>query len=63
MRMEAGVPQGSVLGAILWNIGYNSILESSVHDEDPDDGCTVICFADDTLILATAPIIQQAVIS
>lgn len=61
MRMEAGVPQGSVLGPILWNIGYNSVLESSVQDEDNDDGCTVICFADDTLILATAPIIEQAI--
>lgn len=48
-KMLAGFPQGSVLGPLLWNVGYDSVLQ-----EGMDPGCCVICYADDTLILATA---------
>lgn len=43
----AGVPQGSVLGPLLWNLAYDWVLETK---EWP--GCSVICYADDTLVLA-----------
>lgn len=43
----AGVPQGSVLGPILWNIAYDEVLAMGT-----DEGCSIICYADDTLILA-----------
>lgn len=48
-RMTAGVPQGSILGPLLWNIGYDYVLQT-----DLDPGCRVLCYADDTLVISTA---------
>lgn len=47
--MEAGVPQGSVLGPVLWNIAFDEILDLAEGEEDS----SVICYADDTLIVVT----------
>jgi len=43
-----GVSQGSVLGPHLWNLGYNAVLNEVLLPP----GCEIICYADDTLILA-----------
>lgn len=45
--VTAGVPQGSVLGPLLWNLAYDWVLEVRTWF-----GCSVVCYADDTLVLA-----------
>lgn len=47
--MEAGVPQGSVLGPVLWNIAFDSVVRMA---EDEEYGY-ILCYADDTLIIVT----------
>lgn len=47
MEMSAGVPQGSVLGPILWNIYYDRVLRLRMPG-----GVTLIRYADDLAIVA-----------
>jgi hypothetical protein len=44
-RVFAGVPQGSVLGPLLWNIAFNGIFNTSIPRT-----AKILCYADDTLI-------------
>lgn len=46
-EVKCGVPQGSVLGALLWDVAF----DSAVRNRRPH-GCTIVCYADDTLIVA-----------
>jgi hypothetical protein len=62
-RVERGVPQGSVLGPILWITAYDRVLRSP-----RPQGTEVVCYADDTLVIAgdrwwheTANLVEDAV--
>lgn len=47
-EVRRGVPQGSVLGPLLWDIAYDSVMRGA-----RPNSCTVVCYVHDTLIVAT----------
>ncbi|CAF4832895.1 unnamed protein product [Pieris macdunnoughi] len=53
--IKCGVPQGSVLGPLLWNIGYDKVLRAELVA-----GVTTICYADDTLVVACGQDYKEA---
>ncbi|XP_049885101.1 uncharacterized protein LOC126380041 [Pectinophora gossypiella] len=53
--MECGVPQGSVLGPLLWNIGFDWTLRG-----DLPSGLNIVCYADDTLVTARGENYEEA---
>lgn len=40
-------PQGSVLGPLLWNLAFDAVLRIALPH-----GYSVVCYADDTLVIA-----------
>lgn len=56
-EMSCGVPQGLVLGPLLWNIGYDWVLRGAFQS-----GVSVTCYADDTLVLARGGITAKRLV-
>lgn len=54
-EMSCGVPQGSVLGPPLWNIGYDWVLRCELPP-----GVNLTCYADDTLVTARGSSYREA---
>lgn len=57
-QVWAGVPQGSVLGPLLWNIAFDSVLRLPL-----EEGCKIICYADDTMILSSSNRLFAAIVN
>lgn len=53
----AGVPQGSVLGPLLWNVAFDSVLRLKA-----EEGCYTVCYADDTLLVSVSDSLFEAII-
>ena len=54
-KVTGGVPQGSVLGPLLWNVMYNGVLNL-----DLPSSAKVVGFADDIALVITAGNLEQA---
>lgn len=49
MRMSCGVPQGSILEPLLWNLYYDGVFNTEMLD-----GVTLVRHADDLVVVAVA---------
>jgi len=55
MEVQRGVPQGSVLGPLIWIMVYDGVLRVK-----KEEGCEVIGYADDTAVISVAATYEEA---
>lgn len=55
LQIEAGVPQGSVLGPTLWDLAYDEVLRATLSS-----GALTVGYADDTIVVIGADTWQEA---
>lgn len=55
MEVQKGVPQGSVLGPLIWLMVYDKVLRVKC-----ERGCEVIGYADDTIIISVSAMYEDA---
>ena len=53
-KITRGVPQGSVLGSLLWNVVYNDLMQHLLPG-----GETIVAFADDVALIVVAKDIKE----
>ncbi|CAK1599169.1 unnamed protein product [Parnassius mnemosyne] len=54
-EIKRGVPQGSVMGPLLWNLACDVVLRV-----DLPAGVDIVCYADDTLVIASGITFERA---
>jgi len=55
MEVQKGVPQGLVLGPLVWIMVYDKVLKVK-----KEEGCEVIGYADDTAVISVAATYEEA---
>jgi hypothetical protein len=54
MKVSSGVPQGSIMGALLWNIMYDAVLRLKLPE-----GVEIVGFADDIVLVVMGDSVGQ----